>query len=269
MAASTLHVVFNPSAAAGLRDALRQAGRNDRVVGLFDSLSFGPINPPDPERRRKWVEKELGYTNWEEVVGEATSFWTEACSVRDRRVAWLSRRTTQEYAGFLEWLWRVGEEPIEVVDLTDAMVVAPKNGPTKPHKAISLAMLHPHEIIDNNLLARAETLTPALRTQYRKLWEHLRNENAPMRVLTEEGLVSAPISFFDPLLLSHITQEWQKAAMVIGESQTEFWDTSLIQTGDLVLAGRLRALASAGVIESQGDLFQIRHSEVRLPTARH
>jgi len=66
--------VFNPSAAAGLRDALRQSGRDERVVSLFDSLSFGPINPPEPELRRRWVEEELGYTAWAEVVGEATSF---------------------------------------------------------------------------------------------------------------------------------------------------------------------------------------------------
>ena len=46
MAALTLYIVFNPSAGAGLRDALRQSGRDERVVSLFDSLSFGPINPP-------------------------------------------------------------------------------------------------------------------------------------------------------------------------------------------------------------------------------
>lgn len=51
MAASTLHIVFDPSAAASLRDALRQAGRDERVVSLSDCLSFGPINPPDPGLR--------------------------------------------------------------------------------------------------------------------------------------------------------------------------------------------------------------------------
>jgi hypothetical protein len=129
VAASPLHIVFNPSAAAGLRDALRQAGRDERVVSLFDSLSFGPINPPDPELRRTWVEEELGYTGREKVVGEATSFWPEALSISNRRIAWLSRRSAQEYAGFLEWLWRLGKEPIEVIDLTDVMVAGSKNGP--------------------------------------------------------------------------------------------------------------------------------------------
>jgi hypothetical protein len=106
VAAATLHIVFNPSAAACLRDALRQSGRDERVVSLFDCLSFGPLNPPDPELRGTWVEEELGYAGWEEVVGEATSFWPEALSISNRRIAWLSRRSAQEYAGFLECLWR-------------------------------------------------------------------------------------------------------------------------------------------------------------------
>lgn len=268
MAASTLHIVFNSSAAAGLRDALRQAGRDERVVSLSDCLSFGPINPPDPELRRKWVEKELGYTGWEDVVGQATSFWPEALSISNRRIAWLSRRSTQEYAGFLEWLWRLGEEPIEVIDLTDVMVVGNKNEPSKPHLAISLGILPPNQILENNLLNRTEKLTRVLRARYRELWGRLRTENAPLRILSEGELASAPISFFDPLLLSCATPEWQKATRVIGEALADFWETSVLQTGDIVLCARARALTGAGRLESRGDLTDIQNSQLRLPISR-
>lgn len=265
MAASTLHIVFNPSAAAGLREALRQAGRGERVVGLFDCLSFGPINPPDPELRRKWVEEELGYTGWEEVVGEATSFWSEALSIGNRRIAWLSRRSAQEYAGFLEWLWRLGEEPTEVVDLTDVMVAGNDNGTTKPHLAMSLGLLPPHKILESDLLDRTEKLTPVLRVQYRELWGRLKAENAPLRTLSEGELASAPLSVFDRLLLSCATPEWQKAATAVGHA---LWESSTIslQTADLVLCARARALAGAGLLESRGDLSDIQNSELRLPS---
>ena len=268
MTASTLHIVFNPSAAAGLRDALRQAGRDERVVGPFDSLSFGPINPPDPELRRKWVEKELGYTGWENVVGEATSFWPEALSITNRRIAWLSQRSAQEYAGFLEWLWRLGEEPIEVIDLTDVMVAGSKTEPIKPHLAISLGILPSNQILENDLLNRTEKLSTVLRTRYRELWGRLRTENAPLRVLSEGALVSAPLSFFDSLLISCAKPEWQKAARVIGEALWESSTASVLQTGDLVLSARARALASAGLLESRGDLFNIQTSELRLPISQ-
>jgi hypothetical protein len=268
VAGSTLHIVFNSSAAAGLRDALRQAGRNERVVSLSDCLSFGPINPPDPELRRKWVEEELDYTGWEEVVGQATSFWPEALSISSRRIAWLSRRSTQEYAGFLEWLWRLDEEPIEVIDLTDVRVAGNSTGPTNRHLAISLGILPPHTILENELFDRTETLTPVLRAQYRELWGRLRTENAPLRVLSAGELVSAPLSFFDPLLLSCATPEWQKAARVIGKALADSWETSVLQTADLVLCARARALAGAGCLESRGDLSDIQNSELRLPISR-
>jgi hypothetical protein len=267
MAASTLHIVFNPSAAGSLREALRQAGRDECVVSLFDCLSFGPINPPDPELRRKWVEEELGYTGWEAVVGEATSFWPDPLSISNRRVAWLSRRSAQEYAGFLEWLWRLGEEPIEVIDLTDVMVAGSKNGANTPHLAVSLGMLPPYQILEGNLLDRTEKLTSVLRAQYRELWGRLRAENAPLRVLSQGELVSVPLSFFDPLLFSCATPSWQKAAKVIGQALWESSTTSLLQTGDLVLCARVRALADAGGLESRGDLFDIQNSELRLPTS--
>jgi hypothetical protein len=192
MAVPTLHIVFNSSAAAGLRDALRQAGRDDRVVSLSDCLSFGPINPPDPELRGRWVEDELGYTGWEEVVGEALSFWPEALSTDGRRIAWLSRRSAQEYAGFLEWLWRLGHEPIEIVDLTD--VVVTHGTGAERHLAISLAMLPSHKILENKLLDRPEALTAVLRARYRELWGRLKTENAPLRVFSKGEFVSAPLT---------------------------------------------------------------------------
>ena len=165
-------------------------------------------------------------------------------------------------------IWRVGEEPIEVIDLTDTRVRGRKNAQTQPHLAISLATLHPNQIVENDLLATAKILTPAERAQYRELWERLRTENAPLRILAEGQLVSAPITYFDPLLLSHVTPRFRKAALIIAKALTDIWDSSYIQTGDLVLAARLRALADAGAVESQGDLLQIRHSEVRLPNPR-
>jgi hypothetical protein len=264
--ASILHVVFNPSGAAGLRDALHQTGRDDRVVCLMDDLSFGPIAPPDAELRCRWTEHELG-CDWEDVYAEAAAFWDEALSTTDRKVAWLSRRATLEYTGFLEWLWRLGDQPFELVDLTDATVVGrgSDGSPTPRRWAVSLGSLYPHQIVDGGLLDSAQEVPPHLRGRYRDLWARLRSENAPLRVLGADGLASAPITHFDSLLLSHAKTQWQGATKVIGMVLGDFWDASLLQTGDLLLAARLRALADAGHLESQGNLFDIRHCRVRLP----
>ena len=147
MAQSILHLVFNPSGAGCLRSALKSAGRDDEVIAFFDNLSFGPINPPDASRA-KWVESELGRTGWDEVASSSEAFWREALCSDHRKVAWLSRRSPMEYAGFLEWLWRLGDAPSELVDLTDVTIShRTEHGPPRPPRlAISVAMLH-HDII--------------------------------------------------------------------------------------------------------------------------
>ena len=80
-----LHVVFTPSGAGDLREALAQAGRSDRVVAFFDNLSFGPIEPSDLETRAAWVEAELRYADWSEIAGEITTFWAAALSTGGHR----------------------------------------------------------------------------------------------------------------------------------------------------------------------------------------
>jgi uncharacterized protein DUF3658 len=51
--------------------------------------------------------------------------------------------------------------------------------------------------------------------QYSNLWRRLCAENAPFRILRDDALASAPISFFDPTVMSHVMSE---AAMVIGNA---------------------------------------------------
>ncbi len=102
--------------------------------------------------------------------------------------------------------------------------------------------------------------------RYRELWARLKAENGPLRILSEGELISAPLSFFDPLLLSFATPEWQKTARLVGEALAyDAYDLSTVQTEDLVLYARARALAEAGRLESRGDLTDIFKSELRLP----
>jgi hypothetical protein len=260
-------VVFTPSGAVDLRKALARLGRDEEVIALVDDLSFGPIDPQNPEARHRWVESELGYSGWEDVVREAEEFWMQALSAGSVKVAWISRRTASEYAGFLAWLARLGDLPCEIVDPTDAMIGDDSdNRQVLPKRAIPLALLSSNQIVANDILNLRKELAADERSRYAEMWRKLRTENAPLRIISGDTLVSAPISFFDPLLLSHATTNWQKQALVVGKVLTTFLDNSVFQTGDLVLVARLRALARAGLLESRGDLNDIQRSEVRLPS---
>jgi hypothetical protein len=271
MTQTTLHVVFTPSGADGLSQAVKNTGRDDQVVACLDNLSFGPINPPDSSLRGTWVENELGWTGWGDATPEPERFWHEALAPDYRKIAWLSRRSAMEYAGFLEWLWRLGDQPCEIIDLTDLKVFrGHEHGPPTPATlAVSLRILAPEQINDNHLFDQAKTLPTTTRSEYVGLWRQTRAENAPLRVLADNALVSAPISFFDSLVMSHVTEDWRKVARVVGQALYSQMDDCIFQTGDIFLAARVNALVEAGRLELQGrSALEMRHSEVRLPAAR-
>ena len=168
-----------------------------RSSPAFHDLSFGPIDPPEASLRAKWAENELGRTGWHEVIGTSERVWDEARFPDNRKVAWLTRRSAKEYAGFLE-LWRLGDAPCEVVDLTDVKIsYRPELDPPRPPAlAMSLGTLHHDTICNNKLWDLAEPLQIAQRGRYLDLWQQLRSENAPLRVIDGDKLVSAPIFRF-------------------------------------------------------------------------
>ncbi len=250
---------------------MEQAGCEDRVIVLPDNLSFGPIDGVDFNARDEWTETTLGDLSDIYSREAQGAFWHDAFGEGVSRVVWLSKRSPQEFAGFLEFVWRLGDAPCEIVDLTE--FVLPErtvNGRQYPRSlAGSLSMLTPEQILLYDLPNCAEPLTTTQREQYRSAWATLRTENADLRVIDSGlNLVSAPITFFDRLLLSGADERWRKSARVIGQAMAAFWDDTLYQVSDFFLAARVRALVKAGLLEGAGDLWQIRFSEVRLPPAK-
>jgi hypothetical protein len=260
---STLHILFSPTAAGCLRQALRDAGRKDRVACYVENLALGPINPPDLQMRQHWMEEELRCKDLSELeTAEADAFWKAARAEDVRRVAWMSRRSASEYCGFLEWLWRLGDLPCEAIDFTDL--------PVGSRRAFSPSLLSPKDIVANAVWDCAEALDAAARSHFHSLWRRLRDENAPLRVVDADGLRSAPITFFDQQLLSFASADWQKPARIIGDTIGEWCWPSMepmepyFQAGDGILAARIIALVELGVLEGHGNLMNIQQSRVRL-----
>jgi hypothetical protein len=81
--------------------------------------------------------------------------------------------------------------------------------------------------------------------------------------------VSAPISFFDSLLMSYVTKDWQKVGRVVAPAMVACVDDDIVQAGDMFLAARINSLAENARLEIRGkSALEIFHSEVRLPAAR-
>ena len=73
-----------------------------------------------------------------------------------------------------------------------------------------------------------------------------------------------PNSQVDELILSLLSPNWRKVAMIIGKAHDVF-ESRRIEINEDALASRIEALCKEGRVESQGNLSNWRGSEVRLP----
>jgi len=255
-----LHVTFSSSPAGTLRQLFREQGRSDRVASLDDDFSFGPIAGKF-ETRVEWVDEVLGIPEWDRWVPAVPQCVELSRSPELTPVAWFSRRCAHTYAGFLWWLSRLGERPCRIIDVTD-LIMRGHNG--REYRAVSPAMLDKDEmlrIIDSHV-----PLGPEERVAYRALWRQLLVENAPLRVIDEQlSLASAPITYFDALLMNCATPEWRKISRVVGEAMASDLAHDIRQTNDLVLFPRAYELVERGALEWRGELSDVRKCEVRLP----
>jgi hypothetical protein len=159
-----------------------------------------------------------------------------------------------------------------MVDLTDVKISHhPKHGPPQPPTLAMPVNLHPDAICDNNLWDLAKPLEIAERRRYLDFWRQLLSENAALRVTDGEKLSSAPISFFDDLLTSYVTDKWQKVATVVGHASAFGFGDRIVSPGDALLLGRLNALIKDNRLELRGESIhqmKMHLSEVRLPRER-
>jgi hypothetical protein len=70
------------------------------------------------------------------------------------------------------------------------------------------------------------------------------------------------IKELDTLILANTTNQWRKVAMVVATVLIE-GNEKFSELDGLTVAVRIKYLVEEGYIESQGDLNEIRYSEIR------
>ena len=264
---NALHIVFSTSAAVDLRRALISAGRAAEVIAAVDDLSFGPIDPLGDCLRARWVEEVLGYSGWDAVVQRQERFWSGALSDRPERIVWVSRRSTLEFCGFLEWLSRNEGRPFKVIDLTD--VTFPSNGDSGSLVLAPVtSLIHDYQFSGARLWDLAAPAPLEAQAAWLALWDRLRSDNAPFRILSSAGLASAPLDVFDEQIVRFIDDDWGKAGHAVGHflyasAYESFCSAGVHQTGDMVAIARIATLIQAGKIEGRGNPYELKTCEVR------
>jgi Protein of unknown function/Domain of unknown function (DUF1835) len=265
---SRLHIVFGTSAQETLTEALRLGGSCEPVVAFPDDLSIGPINGEGGEARVAWMVREFGpsFASLGNLPVELEAFWRALRSTEAVPVIWFTRRSAREYSGFLELAWTLGERPYQIVDFTGVdFVKRLHEGPGKLLIYLGLDEMRPLEAA--GFLSSTQVLSSPQRERYRQIWSRLRQENAALRVLTDDGLASQPASFFDDALLEATPASWQKIAKTIGDVLGLSWDDNVFQISPMVLASRIRTLVTPGALECRGDVDDIHTGEIRRPDA--
>src|SRR5262249_2601449 len=114
------------------------------------------------------------------------------------------------------------------------------------------------------LLGSEKAPTPEQRQDGARIWRRLKAENAPFRIVTAEGLASAPVECFDQLLMERATPEWRDVTRIIAEALGYNCDPYL-QVGDVMLRARMAALVGDGQLLADGDPWDMA-CRVRLPS---
>ncbi|GEP54194.1 DUF3658 domain-containing protein [Reyranella soli] len=239
-----LHVVPDDSASESLREAVRLASRRQEVLSFNDDLSCGPIAWGTPRERAAW----RSYIHAPILEEDLTTFWHRVETADERLVIWFGRHSASELAFFLALADRLGDRPYDIVEVS------------QPDGAVGLV---PTERLAA-LIETARPITPEEATDAGRLWQRLRAQNAPFRIVTPVGLASAPIDHFDSAILEQAAKVWLSAARVIGSTMAHNCEPYL-QAGDTILLARLVALVEEGELLADGDPWDMRTCRVRLP----
>lgn len=257
----TLHITPGDSAAGSLRQALRLSGRAEEVLAFRDDLSWGPIASEDLGARTAWWQEQI---DWPEIEANLRSFWERVDIAAERIVVWFGRHSARELAFRLAWASRMRERSYYLIDVTGLPVPPGQRTSeaktTSPVPAVSIV-----PAVELKMLLGSETPVSAEEdVRHCRDWANLKEENAPFRIVTPSGLTSAPIDYFDQLLLDQATSQWRKMARIVGGALASS-SAPYHQVGDLALHKRAVALIENGKLTSVGDPWDMHHCEVRLP----
>jgi hypothetical protein len=258
---AVLHIAPSDSAGGSLRQAVRAAGRDDEVLSFRDDLSCGPIASDDPSVRAIWWGQ---FCDPSEVEADLRNFWHRFETACERLVLWFSRHAARELAFFLACVERLGDRPYDVVDVTGRQFPFERQdgsaGLFRPAEAVSLLRADALK----SLFGEEQSIPCTQRDACRRAWSQLKLENAPFRIVTEAGLASVPVDYFDRWLLGQATSAWQRVLGVVANTMVAEDFEPYIQVYDVMLRARIAALVDAGKLITDGDPWDI-SCRIRLP----
>lgn len=257
-----VHLLLGDAAAGCLRASWSFPGaRPGEVLVFHDVLALGPLrsigSAAEAESRGAW---------WDEVMPGARDYAADLAAEAQRygRAAQLARDGAAltlwhgDHASSVLWLQRLAsvlpaQARIEMIDASRAPF-APYPGAIR-----ALGQVAPARVAE--LQALTSALDAAALNALAAQWRENAARNSQLRRYREGRISHHAADFYDELLLSLCTGQWQPAPRIVGEAM-EGADELL---GDWFFAWRLRCLAQAGRLALQGEFDADLSFRVRLP----
>ncbi len=240
--------------------AIQDVGLADDVLRWPDDLSCGPIDSDTSSVRAAWWRPSNDDWKLDQLLD---AFWERVEKFDGKLVVWFGRHAAGELAFFLNWAYRLGERPYSIIDVTGRRfpLIKRDGSAALSPPAQAVGIIGAGQLA--TLLGTEREMNAEERSSARQRWQQLKIENAPFRVVTENGLVSAPLDCFDTLLLKEATIEWQKMARLVGSTMGNNYKPH-IQVGDHMLHARVVALIENGTLLAEGDPWDMHACRVRL-----
>lgn len=267
-----IHIVFNESEIELMKEVIElDESLAGEIIQIRDDYAVGPLSELDTtegwQKRTEW---------WMDLMQHSHYSNNEIKEVDDRETIQLLKAKLDENPEEQLWIW-MGQNQHDVCGYFRVipevkeyqgriMVLYMNNLPFINEKGQIfypswLNEIQPKEFLKAKKLARPVTLSEFEIDPDE--WKKLCDENSMVRIL-EGGkkIVGKDERFYDSEILKNLTNEWQKAWRLVGNTLHRM----KIKTGDVFIEWRIKQLINEDKIEVTGDITKgWKDFDVKLP----
>jgi len=241
-----LHIVFGDSAKAAFNQGHKFNKNKFKLICLQASLDFGPVcdlySNEEIKKRTGWLseiyDKDVSINKM--LSEDIEKIKTLVKSYKNEKIyIWMGYSTVDEILNTARLLYHL-PKPCNNIFIMDFLNYSPngipKNlGETCPSKVAEMAK-HFYQLSEEGL------------TNFVQLWERIKAGSSVLRILDDDDqILEKEESYYDSIILSYCTDEFQSAASILGKSM------SAIYIHDCFLLWRMKQLILQGKIEARGN----------------